>query len=482
MTGEPADVAAELRKDLIPSTIQESGRESLVPSIRHPSTTGLETTRAPVHERRSADGRREGTALDGSHRAAGPVPGAAAKASSKSDKRAERGRSGSSPAIGAGGSCFASRFGAVRSTCCSMNSRGRTPASTRATMLACWRTILGRELRGGVLAFDEYRHGHGRAESFLVYLLNLPGSSAFLWLGVIWALLYCYGRNVRLKPVEAYVEHERRTAQEYIDAVAQLYERARAAPLVVEAVARRLRQLSRSRRRNARRRSTALLQTAEDYVKKEERPASPTAAIDLVKQLIQLRKKDLWNSHSFMNTRAGSRPACAGSSSDRTTCSTSFWPRSTPAATCCSRAFPGLGKTLLAKSLARLFDADFQRIQFTPDLMPADILGTEVFQLASQTFQLRRGPIFTTILLADEINRAPPKTQAALLEVMEERSVSLGTADVFAAAAVHRAGDAEPDRIRRDLSAAGGAGRSFHVQDPAALSERGGRAGDPGGV
>jgi MoxR-like ATPase len=88
---------------------------------------------------------------------------------------------------------------------------------------------------------------------------------------------------------------------------------------------------------------------------------------------------------------------------------------------------PGLGKTLLAKSLSRLFDAEFQRIQFTPDLMPADILGTEVFQLASQTFQLRRGPIFTTILLADEINRAPPKTQAALLEVMEERSVSLGT-------------------------------------------------------
>ena len=87
---------------------------------------------------------------------------------------------------------------------------------------------------------------------------------------------------------------------------------------------------------------------------------------------------------------------------------------------------PGVGKTLLAKSLARLLGAEFRRIQFTPDLMPADILGTEVFQIATQSFQLRRGPVFTTVLLADEINRTPPKTQAALLEVMEERSVSLG--------------------------------------------------------
>jgi MoxR-like ATPase len=88
---------------------------------------------------------------------------------------------------------------------------------------------------------------------------------------------------------------------------------------------------------------------------------------------------------------------------------------------------PGIGKTLLAKSLARLLGAEFRRVQFTPDLMPSDILGTEVFQMATQTFQLRRGPVFTTILLADEINRTPPKTQAALLEVMEERTVSLGT-------------------------------------------------------
>jgi len=150
--------------------------------------------------------------------------------------------------------------------------------------------ILGREIRGGVLALDEYRHGHGRTESFLAYLLNLPGSSALLWCAAIWGILYFYGRNVRLKPVEAYVERQRRTAQEYIDAVAQLYERARAAPLVVEAVARRLRQVSRS---SAERPPSVdvLLRSAEKYTKAEERPASPIAAIHLVSELIQLRKR-----------------------------------------------------------------------------------------------------------------------------------------------------------------------------------------------
>ena len=86
---------------------------------------------------------------------------------------------------------------------------------------------------------------------------------------------------------------------------------------------------------------------------------------------------------------------------------------------------PGLGKTLSAKALAQTVRADYKRIQFTPDLMPTDITGTKMFDLKTSEFILKPGPIFTNILLADEINRTPPKTQSALLEAMEERSVTI---------------------------------------------------------
>lgn len=86
---------------------------------------------------------------------------------------------------------------------------------------------------------------------------------------------------------------------------------------------------------------------------------------------------------------------------------------------------PGTGKTLLAKTLARLINADFGRVQFTADLMPSDVVGTQVFDMNQGQFYLKRGPIFTNIALADEINRAPAKTQSALLESMEERQVTI---------------------------------------------------------
>jgi len=87
--------------------------------------------------------------------------------------------------------------------------------------------------------------------------------------------------------------------------------------------------------------------------------------------------------------------------------------------------YPGLAKTLMARSFAMSMGCEFSRIQFTPDLLPADITGTYIYNVKTSDFELRRGPVFTNVLLADEINRAPPKTQAALLEAMQERQTTL---------------------------------------------------------
>src|SRR6266511_268586 len=87
--------------------------------------------------------------------------------------------------------------------------------------------------------------------------------------------------------------------------------------------------------------------------------------------------------------------------------------------------FPGLAKTLIARAFAQVCDREFARIQFTPDLMPSDVPGSAIFNQRDGDFEFRPGPIFTNLLLGDEINRAPPKTQAALLDAMQERQVTV---------------------------------------------------------
>ncbi|MCK4284430.1 MAG: AAA family ATPase, partial [Candidatus Brocadiae bacterium] len=86
---------------------------------------------------------------------------------------------------------------------------------------------------------------------------------------------------------------------------------------------------------------------------------------------------------------------------------------------------PGVGKTMLANTIAAAVDCEFRRIQFTPDLLPMDILGSNVFNQKAGEFEFREGPVFANIILADEINRAPPKTQSALLECMQERQITI---------------------------------------------------------
>ena len=131
---------------------------------------------------------------------------------------------------------------------------------------------------------------------------------------------------------------------------------------------------------------------------------------------------------------------------------------------------PGVGKTVLAKSLARSIDCKFSRIQLTPDLLPSDVLGVSIFNKQTQQFDFKPGPIFANIVLADEINRTTPRTQSALLEAMSEEQVSVENQTLPLRAAVHGGGDAESVRVRGHVLSAGEPARPVHpARSPSAI-------------
>ena len=140
---------------------------------------------------------------------------------------------------------------------------------------------------------------------------------------------------------------------------------------------------------------------------------------------------------------------------------------------------PGVGKTMLAKSIARSIDCSFRRIQFTPDMLPTDITGVNVFNQEHGDFEFKPGAVFANIVLGDEINRASPKTQSALLECMEERQVTIDAETTEPRDAVHGDRHAEPGRARGHLPASGGAARPVHAAAVDRVPERRDRGRHP---
>ena len=134
---------------------------------------------------------------------------------------------------------------------------------------------------------------------------------------------------------------------------------------------------------------------------------------------------------------------------------------------------PGTAKTVLARAIAQSIDGAVpSRIQCTPDLQPTDVTGLSIYNQKLREFEFQPGPIFANVVLVDEINRAMPKTQSALLEAMAEQQVTIDGADPAAAEPVPPARDGEPDRVRGHVPAARGAARPLLPEDLARLSRR----------
>ncbi len=131
---------------------------------------------------------------------------------------------------------------------------------------------------------------------------------------------------------------------------------------------------------------------------------------------------------------------------------------------------PGVGKTMLVRALARTIDSRFKRIQCTPDLLPSDLTGVSVYNQRTAEFEFRPGPLLANIILADELNRTSPRTQAAMLEAMEEKRVTVDGTTYPLPEPFFYSGDAKSRRFRRDVPAAGGAVGPLFIKASSRLS------------
>ena len=301
--------------------------------------------------------------------------------------------------------------------------------------------------RGGTVAFDEAVRGDVVEKPWYHALDRARAASRSRsprWPGLLWLAhgIVPLGPAVRLRaPREP-------TSEEFVDAVAALYERARARDHARDAL---LRDARRSLERAPRTAENAALE--QRVAAAADEPLSDDAALIAVARLARTARE---NDTTMVMDRAQSSRARrrtlvarpdrgphvvenAEARAASAVCARG-WRASSSAASrvgfgltvallagghALIEGVPGTAKTLTVRVLARLLGVSYGRIQFTPDLMPSDVVGTTVFDQRSATFSLRRGPVFHNVLLADEINRTPPKTQSALLEAMEERHVTI---------------------------------------------------------
>ena len=344
--------------------------------------------------------------------------------------------------------------------------------------------------RDGVIAFDEYHQGRGVTENaFAAYfagtpVLALAAQIALLALLMLWTNARRFGRPLPLPHVD------RRSSLEFVASMAELQERSRAFDLAIENIYTRTRRVlarlagldyNSSRSEIASRvaeRSSIDGQKLETLMRQCEEAINgastlPRQAIDLVRRLrdvekrlgLLTRQRDERQAAEKFDLCTLNSVLCVTQPMPETVSSTVEHIRTELRKVIVGQddaieqiliallaeghalieGVPGTAKTLTVKTLSRIINASFSRIQFTPDLMPSDITGTNIFNIATSSFNLRRGPVFTDILLADEINRTPPKTQAALARGDGGTSSDYRWRRVPAAANLYRAGDGKPD-------------------------------------